>query len=113
MTINSLLLKPFLTKLQQEFERIFREIGFETNEDAAELKVFIQERLQQIAVLKAAVADLERGQETLVPSKLHASLKQIKLDLRFSQRTRERIFSNQERIRKMQERRAHVAIFAA
>ncbi len=113
MTINSLLLKPYLDQLQSQFEDIFQEIGFESSLELCELKSFIQERLKRIIALKTAVTALETRQEALVPHELHTSYKKIKLDLRFAKRTYERFNSNQERIRKMQERRAHVAIFAA
>ena len=56
---------------------------------------------------------VESNQETVVPHELHTSSKKMKLELRFAKRSWERFNSNQERIRKMQEKRAHVAIFAA
>ncbi len=113
MKISSSLLKPYLSQLQNEFEQLFQTIGFDGDLEAIELKSDIQKHLQTLAKLKAAVMVLEDNQETLVPYELHTAYKQQRLELRFAKRTWERLLSNQERIRKMQKRRDHVATFAA
>lgn len=113
MTISNAILKPYLSKLRTDFELLFQQVGFQSDYELNELKSKIQQELETIARIQADVMILENHQKTLAPFEIYTAYKSVKRSLHTLKRTFERFNSNQERIRKMQERRSHVAIFAA
>lgn len=113
MQISSLLLKPYLEQLCREFQLLSRAVVLESHSELDNLQLEIQNSLDEIRQLQGEVARLSEAQMTRVPASLYENYKKLKLSLRFSQRSLKRFISNQERIRKMQERKNHVAVFAA
>jgi hypothetical protein len=114
MKISSLLLQPYLEQLRKEFEALSRNVASaESTSELSDLQYEIQCSLDEIAHLQTKVAALNQTADSRVPFSVYEDYKKLKLLFRFANRSWKRFNSNQERVRKMQERRSHVAIFAA
>lgn len=96
MQIIQSLLSPNILKLQDEFNRLEHELAREDSEEALELKTRIESEMREFEYLKNALASTQ-GER--VPAELYDSLRKIKLNLRFAQRTRLRLLSNESRRR--------------
>ena len=96
MEIAHSLLSPNILKLQNEFNRLENELSSEGSEEALELKNRIESEMREFESLKQTLAS-SSGEK--VPTGLYVSLRKIKLNLRFAQRTRLRLLSNGSRKR--------------
>lgn len=113
MKISSALLKPNVSLLQNEFQKLKEQTCFGNSDETGYLRSFIDKQLKELDKLLNSVSTLEINPATRVPENVYLTLKKTKHNLRISSRTWSRIVSNEARIRKMQERRRDVATFAA
>lgn len=117
--ISSVLLQSDITKIREEFCRLERELTFReipqcfTAEAAKELKREIRDGREQTEHLKISLRLLEAN-STLIPKQLYQNFRRLKLELHYADRKYKRLLSNEERIKKIKQRRhADVSTFAA
>lgn len=113
MEIPNLLMKPFLAQLEGEFATLAGEIRKVNSPEAVEMTQKLEKKIEEVENLKARFILAEEKGSGVVPADLYDDFRQLKLDLRFMRRGWLKILSNKERLRKMDERRAHVSTFAA
>jgi len=110
------LLEPLFQRITAEYQDLNRSVsaGAYTDE-ALELKNFIEKKLRQLDTVRVSLSYLQQGLSEAGESDfdLRDMLRQHKLELRFARRRWKRHLVSQERIRRNQERRAHVPTFAA
>lgn len=113
MRISSLLLKPYIATLQKQFQSLQQNLAFQDVAPARELSLQVRDEMKSLEKLLNQVDLYSQENRDVVPGSIHDSLKRSKLNLRFAQRTWQRLVSNESRIRKMKEKRTHVTTFAA
>ena len=113
MKISSALLKPNVTLLQLEYNKLQSQVGFDHSPEAVKLRSFIHKQLEELERLSESVSALDQTREGVIPGQVYFHLKRAKHNLRISSRTWSRIISNEARIQKMQEKRRDVATVAA
>lgn len=115
--IHSLILQPHIQRLENDFRFLVKELSHQPianyHEEVSRLKSFIQQEIEDLRKLQSALISLENVSEPVVPTNVHQNFKRLKMALHLARRRRERLISNEARIRKIQERRAHVSTFAA
>ena len=113
MKISSLLLKPNLCLIQNEFVSLKEHMSFENSREASLLRQRVDDQMNALGALLHSVNSLDLGFQGRVPAHLFLAYKKSKLNLRIAKRTWSRLLSNESRMRKIQERRAHVTTVAA
>ena len=115
MRITTLLMKPLLQQLEQDFSALLNEVLNQTH-PSDELHDFwkaIESKKREAGRLRNIFAEMDGTHQALVPAELYDAFRQNKLDLRFLRRGWMRVLSNRERLKKMDARRMHVSTFAA
>lgn len=113
MEISRMLLKPYVERLVEDFRQIEEELEQHTTPEAAQLKALLQRKNRQLEMLNLAVSYLHHDTPELDPKDLYASLRRLKLELRFARRKWKRLLSNEIRTQRNQDKRSHVDTFAA
>ena len=114
MEISRMLLKPFLERLEIEYRSLDLELGLHpATPEIVQLKVILHKKFRQLEMLNVSVSYMDDMPGALDPQDLQASLKRLKLELRFARRKYKRLISNESRFRKIQEKRTHVSTVAA
>lgn len=115
MNITGLLLKPDFEDLKDDFLKFKKELGTfqQPSELMEELSAFAQKGVEQIEQTLFAL-DLYNNvvpSENVNPQKFYTNFRRLKLGLHFARRKLRRVVSTRARVRKIQERRAHVSTF--
>ena len=113
MKISSLILKPNLCLIQNEFVSLKERLSFENSKQVKLLRQSVEDQMNALETLLHSVNSLDHGFQGRVPANLFMAYKKAKLSLRIAKRTWSRLLSNESRIKKIQERRAHVTTIAA
>lgn len=116
MQITGQLFQPLLERIELEYRELLDEVSGLCTEETVELKTFVQKKLRQLDMVRVSLAYMQQdisGDFSNDPFDLRETLRQHKLELRFARRRWKRQRVSQERIRRNQERRAHVPTFAA
>lgn len=119
MKISCMLLRPDMKKLETELGRLRDSLRDYTHEEVLEIRDFVRDQENQFSGLKQAFGSLEGafpGASSAPESPAQdvaEHFREVKMNVRLARRRFKKFLSNQSRIRKMKERRAHVAIHAA
>ncbi len=113
MKISYLLLKPYLTRVEREFQDLEHQLNFHRSEETDKLILFVDHEKKELERLKQSLASFDHTTEPVVPHDLYDQFRRLKLELRFAIRRWKRLNSNEARTKKTQEKRSHVSTFAA
>ena len=113
MKITSVLLKPNLIEIENQFLRLVTLLGGHESDEARDLILYIEKQLACVREAKAALLSLEDNPENNLSFELFEDFREMKLCQRFAERRWRLILSNKVRNRKMRERTSRVASIAA
>ncbi len=119
MKISCMLLKPDMKKLETELGRLRDSLRDYTHEEVLEIRDFVRDQENQFSGLQQAFGSLEGAFHGTVSASESSSqsvseqFREVKMNVRLARRRFKKFLSNQSRIRKMKERRAHVGTYAA
>ena len=111
MRITTLLMKPFLQQLEQEFASLAKQIGPHSSPQAGELYQNIENKKMQAQRLQSRFPG--ESTQSVIPAEIYDDFRQLKLDLRFMRRRWLKIISNTECVKKKRARRTYVSTVAA
>ncbi len=114
MEISSQLMRPFIDKMETEWQDLYREISDHGSDEASALKPSIEQRMRQIEKFRVSMLYSEQDETGLKEfPDLREALRFLKLDLRTTRRKWRRHLVSKIRTQKRQERAKHGASFAA
>lgn len=114
MQISDQLLKPFIEKMENEWQDFHREISSHHCEEAGALKPSIEQRMRQLERFRVSALYSEHDASGLKEfPNLREALRFLKLDLRITRRKWRRHLVSKIRTQKRQERANHGASFTA
>ena len=114
MEISSQLIRPFIDKMEIEWQDLHREISGHASDEASALRPSIEQRMRQLEKFRVSV--LYSTQDETDPKEfpdLREALRFLKLDLRTARRKWRRHLVSKIRTLKRQERANHGASLAA
>lgn len=114
MEISAQLLKPFIEKMESEWQDLYSEISGHPSEEAVAMCPSIQQRIRQLEKFRISAMYYEKdgtGFEEF--PNLREALRFLKLDLRSSRRKWRRHLVSKVRTQKRQERANHAASLIA
>lgn len=114
MEISAQLLKPYIEKMESEWEHLYKEVCGHSGEEAASMKPAIEQRMRQLEKFRTSAMYFEQDKTGLneFPN-LRESLRLLKLDLRTTRRRWRRHIVSKIRVQKRQERIDHEATFTS
>jgi hypothetical protein len=114
MEISGQLVRPFIDKMESEWQELYREISGHESDEAVALKPSIEQRIRQLERFKVSALYSERDETALKEfPNLREALRFLKLDLRTTRRKWRRHLVSKVRTQKRQERANHGASIAA
>ena len=114
MEISSQLIRPFIDKIETEWQELYREISGHTSDEATALRPSIEQRMRQLE--KFRVSAFYSEQKDAGPKEfpnLREALRFLKLDLRTARRKWRCHLVSKVRTQKRQERVTHGAALVA
>lgn len=114
MEISTQLLKPYIEKMESEWEHLYKEVCGHQGDEAAIMKPAIEQRMRQLEKFRtsAMYLDQDKSGANEFPD-LRESLRLLKLDLRTTRRRWRRHIVSKIRVQKRQERIDHAASITA
>lgn len=105
MEISSQILKPFIEKMETDWQQLYREVCGNSSEEAYAMKPAIEQRMRQLEKFRVSAMyyDQEGNGLKEFPN-LREALRFLKLDLRATRRKWRRHLVSKIRIQKRQER---------
>ncbi len=114
MEISGQLVRPFIDKMESEWQELYREISGHKSDEAVALRPSIEQRIRQLERFKVSALYSERDEAALKEfPNLREALRFLKLDLRTTRRKWRRHLVSKVRTQKRQERANHGASIAA
>jgi len=114
MEISSQLMRPFIDKIETEWQDFYREISNHPSDEASALRPSIEQRMRQLEKFRVSALYSEQDESTLKEfPNLREALRFLKLDLRTTRRKWRRHLVSKVRTQKRQERANHGASLAA
>ena len=114
MEISSQLMKPFIQKIETEWQDLYREISVHPSEEAIALKPSIEQRMRQLERFRVSAFYFEQDDAGLKEfPNLREALRFLKLDLRTTRRKWRRHLVSKIRTQKRQERVSYGASIVA
>ena len=114
MEISSQLIRPFIDKMETEWQDLYHEISGHASDEASALRPSIEQRMRQLE--KFRISALYSEQDAAGPKEfpnLREALRFLKLDLRTTRRKWRRHLVSKIRTQKRQERANHGAFLSA
>ena len=114
MEISSQLIRPFIDKMEIEWQDLYREISSHTSDEASELRPSIEQRMRQLEKFRVSALYSEQAEtgSNEFPN-LREALRFLKLDLRTTRRKWHRHLVSKIRTQKRRERANHGASLIA
>jgi len=114
MEISNQLLRPFIEKMESEWDQLYREVCGHPDPEAADLRPAIEQRMRQLEKFRTSAMYFAQDEAALkgFPN-LREALRLLKLDLRASRRKWRRHLVSKVRTQKRQERANYEAATAA
>lgn len=114
MEISGQLVRPFINKIESEWQELYREISGHESDEAVALKPSIEQRMRQLERFKVSALYSEQDEASLKEfPNLREALRFLKLDLRTTRRKWRRYLVSKVRTQKRQERANHGASISA
>ena len=114
MEISSQLLRPFIEKMETEWQDLFHEISGNKSDEAVALKPSIEQRMRQLEKFRVSALYYDQDGAGLKEfPNLREALRFLKLDLRTTRRKWRRHLVSKIRTQKRQERANHGASLSA
>ena len=114
MEISNQLLRPFVEKIETEWQDLYREISGNESDEAVALRPSIEQRIRQLEKFRISALYYEQDGAALKEfPNLREALRFLKLDLRTTRRKWRRHLVSKIRTQKRQERANHGASLAA
>jgi hypothetical protein len=105
MEITAQLIKPFIEKMELEWESLYREVSGHPDEEAATLKPNIEQRMRQLEKFRTSAMYFDQDKIGLTEfPNFRDALRLLKLDLRTTRRRWRRHLVSKIRTQKRQER---------
>lgn len=105
MEISGQLLKPFIDKIENEWQDFYREISKHESDEAVELRPSVEQRMRQLEKFRISALYYENDESGLKEfPNLREALRFLKLDLRTTRRKWRRHLVSKIRTQKRQER---------
>ena len=112
MEISGQLLRPFIDKMEIEWQDLYREISDHASDEASALRPSIEQRMRQLEKFRVSALYSEQDEAGLKEfPNLREALRFLKLDLRTTRRKWRRHLVSKIRTQKRQERANHGASF--
>ncbi|HNX68775.1 MAG TPA: hypothetical protein PLL75_07795 [Candidatus Omnitrophota bacterium] len=114
MEISNQLLKPFIEKMETEWQELYREISGHKGEEADAIRPSIEQRMRQLEKFRMSAQYYETDEVGLKEfPNLREALRFLKLDLRTTRRKWRRHLVSKIRTQKRQERASHATSLIA
>ena len=114
MEISSQLIRPYIDKIETEWQDLYREISGNASDEASVLRPSIEQRIKQIEKFRLSAIYSEQDEAGLKEfPNLREALRFMKLDLRTTRRKWRRHLVSKIRTQKRQERASHGASLTA
>ena len=114
MEISDQLIRPFINKMESEWQDLYREISDHRSDEASALRPSIEQRMRQLEKFRISILYSEQDVAGLKEfPNLREALRFLKLDLRTTRRRWRRYLVSKVRTQKRQERAGYGASFAA
>ena len=114
MEISGQLVKPFIEKIEAEWQELYQEICGHAGHEADAMKPSVEQRMRQLEKFRVSANYLEQGEEVLKDfPNLREALRFMKLDLRTTRRKWRRHLVSKVRTQKRKERATHGASLTA
>lgn len=114
MEISGQLMRPFIDKMETEWQELYREISGHTSEEASALRPSVEQRMRQLEKFRVSALYSEQDEASLKEfPNLREALRFLKLDLRTTRRKWRRHLVSKIRTQKRQERASHGASLVA
>ena len=114
MEINNQLLRPFIEKIETDWQNLYQEICGNESDEALAMRPSIEQRMRQLEKFRVSALYYEQDGAALKEfPNLREALRFLKLDLRTTRRKWRRHLVSKVRTQKRQERASHGASFAA
>ncbi len=114
MEISNQLIRPFIDKIETEWQDLYREISGHASDEASALKPSIEQRMRQLERFRVSALYSEQDEVGLKEfPNLREALRFLKLDLRTTRRKWRRHLVSKIRTQKRQERANHGASLVA
>ena len=108
MEISGQLIKPFIDKMEIEWQDFYREISGHGSDEANQLKPSVEQRMRQLEKFRVSALYTENDDSGLKEfPNLREALRFLKLDLRTTRRKWRRHLVSKVRTQKRQERANH------
>jgi hypothetical protein len=113
MEITDQLLRPFIDKIETEWQDLYREICEHESDEASAMKPSVEQRMRQLEKFRVSAQYYEKNETGLKEfPNLREAIRFLKLDLRTARRKWRRHLVSKIRTQKRQERATHGASFA-
>ncbi|MGI6240418.1 MAG: hypothetical protein ACOYJW_00570 [Candidatus Omnitrophota bacterium] len=110
MEISSQLLKPYIEKMETEWQQLYREVCGHSSDGVAAMKPAIEQRMRQLEKFRTSAMYFDRDEKGVKQfPNLREALRLLKLDLRTTRRQWRRHLVSKIRTQKRQERALYVA----
>ena len=114
MEISSQLIRPFIDKIETEWQDLYREISDHVSDEASALRPSIEQRMRQLEKFRVSALYSEQDEAGLKEfPNYREALRFLKLDLRTTRRKWRRHLVSKIRTQKRQERANHGASLVA
>lgn len=108
MEITNQLLRPYIEKMESEWQELYKEISGHQSEEALAIKPSVEQRMRQLEKFRVSARYYEQdGTAFRDFPNLREALRFLKLDLRTTRRKWRRHLVTKIRTQKRQERAAH------
>jgi hypothetical protein len=114
MEITGQLIRPFIEKMEIEWQDLYREVSGHASDEASALRPSIEQRMRQLEKFRVSALYSEQDETALKEfPNLREALRFLKLDLRTTRRKWRRHLVSKVRTQKRQERAHHGAAIVA
>ncbi len=108
MEISGQLLRPFIDKMEAEWQDLYKEVSVHPSDEAGELRPSIEQRMRQLEKFRLSAVYSEQDDSAFKEfPNLREALRFLKLDLRTTRRKWRRHLVSKIRTQKRQERANH------
>jgi len=113
MEISGQLMRPFIDKIEMEWQDLYKEVSVHPGDEAIALRPSIEQRMKQLEKFRLSALYSEQDESGLKEfPNLREALRFLKLDLRTTRRKWRRHLVSKIRTQKRQERASHEASIA-
>jgi len=110
MEISGQLIRPFIEKMETEWQALYREVSDHASDEATALRPSIEQRIRQLERFRVSALYSEQEETGLKEfPNYREALRFLKLDLRTARRKWRRHLVSKVRTQKRQERASHGA----